>query len=189
MITGFRVAYGGAQERYGVTPDLTCLGKIIGGGLPVGAYGGRREVMEQVAPLGPVYQAGTLSGNPIAVAAGIATLQALQRPDTYELLEQRAAALAEGFAEAARQCRDAGDGEPGGLHAHPLLPPGARPHVGRGRAGRRRRLQPLLPRHAGAGRLPRPVGRSSAAFVSLAHTEEDIEATVAAAHRVLGGGR
>jgi len=77
VITGFRVAAGGAQERYGVRPDLTCLGKVIGGGLPIGAYGGRRDLMEQVAPAGPVYQAGTLSGNPLAVAAGLATLQAL----------------------------------------------------------------------------------------------------------------
>ena len=77
VITGFRVAYGGAQERYGVQADLTCLGKIIGGGLPVGAYGGRADLMRHVAPLGPVYQAGTLSGNPLAVAAGLATLRAL----------------------------------------------------------------------------------------------------------------
>src|SRR5207248_3283981 len=90
VITGFRVAYGGAQERYGVAPDLTCLGKIIGGGLPVGAYGGRRELMELVAPLGPVYQAGTLSGNPLAVAAGLATLR---RPDrsSYATLDARLA--------------------------------------------------------------------------------------------------
>jgi len=87
VITGFRVAWGGAQARYGVRPDLTCLGKIIGGGLPVGAYGGPRALMERVAPLGGVYQAGTLSGNPLAVAAGLATLRALERPGTYERLE------------------------------------------------------------------------------------------------------
>jgi len=88
VMTGFRVALGGAQARYGVTPDLTCLGKIVGGGLPVGAYGGRRDVMEKVAPLGPVYQAGTLSGNPLAVAAGMATLEQLEQPGTYERLEE-----------------------------------------------------------------------------------------------------
>lgn len=103
VITGFRVAYGGAQEMYGVTPDLTCLGKIIGGGLPVGAYGGRREIMELVAPSGPVYQAGTLAGNPLAVAAGIATLRELQRPGTYEILERRASLLASGLTEAAAE--------------------------------------------------------------------------------------
>ena len=87
VITGFRVAYGGAQERYRVRPDLTCLGKIIGGGLPVGAYGGRTDVMRMAAPLGPAYQAGTLSGNPLATAAGIACLQELARPGVYDVLE------------------------------------------------------------------------------------------------------
>ena len=103
VITGFRVAYGGAQSLYGIRPDLTCLGKVIGGGLPVGAYGGRQEVMDQLAPLGPVYQAGTLSGNPLAMAAGIATLQVLAQPGTYEQLEERAGRLAQGLEEAARR--------------------------------------------------------------------------------------
>jgi glutamate-1-semialdehyde 2,1-aminomutase len=103
VITGFRIAYGGAQERYGVQPDLTCLGKIIGGGLPVGAYGGRREVMANVAPLGGVYQAGTLSGNPLAVAAGLATLAALRTSGVYERLEHLGARLEFGMREAARK--------------------------------------------------------------------------------------
>ncbi len=101
VITGFRVGYAGAQGLYGVTPDLTCLGKIIGGGLPVGAYGGRREIMEKLAPLGPVYQAGTLSGNPLAMAAGIAALEQLRQPGVYQQLEARAAILAAGLAAAA----------------------------------------------------------------------------------------
>jgi glutamate-1-semialdehyde 2,1-aminomutase len=103
VITGFRVAYGGAQSLYGVIPDLTCLGKIIGGGLPVGAYGGAREIMQMMAPAGPVYQAGTLSGNPLAVTAGIETLTSLKTPGTYKKLEVRAAALAEGLGDAARK--------------------------------------------------------------------------------------
>ena len=101
VMTGFRLARGGAQERFGVTPDLTCLGKIIGGGLPVGAYGGRREIMEQIAPSGPVYQAGTLSGNPLAMAAGLATLRAAGEPGFYERLEELGARWRSGMAEAA----------------------------------------------------------------------------------------
>ena len=101
VITGFRVAWGGAQERFGVTPDLTTLGKIIGGGLPVGAFGGRRDVMETVAPLGSTYQAGTLSGNPLAMAAGVATLRVLAEPGTYERLEARAEQLCGPLVEAA----------------------------------------------------------------------------------------
>jgi glutamate-1-semialdehyde 2,1-aminomutase len=101
VITGFRVAYGGAQSLYGVTPELTCLGKIIGGGLPVGAYGGRRDIMAMLAPEGPVYQAGTLSGNPLAMAAGLATLRELRAPGFYERLEETSAKLVERVGRAA----------------------------------------------------------------------------------------
>ncbi len=93
VMTGFRVALGGAQQAFGIRPDLTCLGKIVGGGLPVGVYGGRREIMQKVAPLGPVYQAGTLSGNPLAVAAGEATLRAIETPGFYDALEAKSARL------------------------------------------------------------------------------------------------
>ena len=103
VITGFRVALGGAQERYGVLPDLTCLGKIIGGGLPVGAYGGRKELMDHIAPDGPVYQAGTLSGNPLAMTAGHEALCMLRKAGTYQRLETMAKKLSDGFAENARQ--------------------------------------------------------------------------------------
>lgn len=103
VITGFRVAYGGAQTRYKVTPDLTCLGKIIGGGLPVGAYGGRREIMEMLAPVGPVYQAGTLSGNPVVMTAGIETLRMLSQSQVYSQLEARSSLLEKGFIEAANK--------------------------------------------------------------------------------------
>lgn len=103
VMTGFRVALGGAQELYKIKPDLTCLGKIIGGGLPVGAYGGRKDIMEMVAPLGPVYQAGTLSGNPLAMAAGIAQLRALQAPHTHEQLAAKTKQLAEGLESLAKK--------------------------------------------------------------------------------------
>ena len=102
VITGFRVAFGGTQELTGLRADLTCLGKVIGGGLPVGAYGGRAEIMSRLAPDGPVYQAGTLAGNPLAMTAGLETLSELAKPGTYEALEERSARLAFGIAEAAR---------------------------------------------------------------------------------------
>ena len=101
VITGFRLSYGGAQALFKITPDLTCLGKIIGGGLPVGAYGGRRDIMSLMAPLGPVYQAGTLSGNPLAMTAGIETLKALNQPGVYAQLEKKSAVLEKGIIKAA----------------------------------------------------------------------------------------
>lgn len=103
VMTGFRVAAGGAQARYGVTPDLTCLGKIVGGGMPVGACGGRRDIMAKVAPLGPVYQAGTLSGNPLGVAAGLATLRIIERDAPHEALEAQARKLCDGLLAAAKR--------------------------------------------------------------------------------------
>jgi glutamate-1-semialdehyde 2,1-aminomutase len=109
VISGFRVALGGAQELYGVTPDLTTLGKIIGGGFPVGAFGGKAEIMNQLAPTGPVYQAGTLSGNPVAMVAGLATIEALSQPGVYDELERKSKKLADGL------CRAAGDSA---IHTH-----------------------------------------------------------------------
>ena len=103
VMTGFRVALGGAQARYGVTPDLTTLGKVIGGGMPVGAFGGRRDIMQKIAPLGPVYQAGTLSGNPVAVAAGLATLKAVAEPGFFDRLEQTTRTLTEGLTDVAKK--------------------------------------------------------------------------------------
>ena len=102
-MTGFRVALGGAQAKYGVTPDLTALGKVIGGGMPVGAFGGRREVMESLAPIGPVYQAGTLSGNPVAMSAGLATLGLVSAPGFHEALEVRTRQFCDGLEAAARK--------------------------------------------------------------------------------------
>ncbi len=101
-MTGFRVGLHGAQGRYGITPDLTTLGKVIGGGLPVGAFGGRRDIMERLAPLGPVYQAGTLSGNPVAMAAGLATLALVEKPGFFERIEAATARFCAGLEDAAR---------------------------------------------------------------------------------------
>ncbi|URX63237.1 glutamate-1-semialdehyde 2,1-aminomutase [Luteibacter anthropi] len=103
VMTGFRVALGGAQAHYGITPDLTCFGKIIGGGMPAGAYGGRRDLMEQVAPAGPIYQAGTLSGNPVAMAAGLAMLELIQAPGFHANLAERTVRLTDGMAAAAKK--------------------------------------------------------------------------------------
>ena len=101
-MTGFRVARGGAQERFGIEPDLTTMGKVIGGGLPVGAYGGRRELLELIAPAGPIYQAGTLSGNPLAMAAGLAQLRVLDETDPYDALEHRSRQLVDAILDEAR---------------------------------------------------------------------------------------
>jgi len=103
VMTGFRVAYGGAQQLYKIKPDLTCLGKVIGGGLPVGAYGGKLEIMQKIAPIGPIYQAGTLSGNPLAMTAGIETLKLLSKPGIYKTLEKNAADLEKGLLAAAEE--------------------------------------------------------------------------------------
>ncbi|HVV84883.1 MAG TPA: glutamate-1-semialdehyde 2,1-aminomutase [Kofleriaceae bacterium] len=103
VMTGFRISYGGAQQHYGITPDLTCVGKVVGGGLPAAAFGGRADLMERLAPLGPVYQAGTLSGNPLAMSAGLATLELLRRPGTYERLEALSARLGDGLLAAAKE--------------------------------------------------------------------------------------
>jgi glutamate-1-semialdehyde 2,1-aminomutase len=111
VMTGFRIAYGGAQDKFGITPDLTTLGKVIGGGLPVGAYGGRREIMSMIAPAGPVYQAGTLSGNPLAMTAWIKTLELLSKPGTYQYLEQITKQLADGLLKI---CADTGHAACGG---------------------------------------------------------------------------
>jgi len=183
VITGFRVDWGGAQALFGVTPDLTCLGKIVGGGLPVGAYGGRRELMVRIAPLGPVYQAGTLSGNPLAMAAGIATLTLLRRPGTYARLEQMAARLEEGLGRAARDAgvpyisNRVGSMLTGFFTAQPVTD-----YVSAKRsdtASYARFFHTMLER----GFYVAP-SQFEAAFVSLAHSNEDIDATVKAARAV-----
>jgi glutamate-1-semialdehyde 2,1-aminomutase len=180
VITGFRVALGGAQQRYGVRPDLTCLGKIVGGGLPVGAYGGQAEIMQQISPLGPVYQAGTLSGNPLAMAAGLATLRLLTEPGVYDHLERLSAQLVDGLFEAARSAGVAytsnrvGSMFTGFFSDQPVVD-----YRSAKRADTRRYARFF---HA---MLDRGVyfapSQFEAAFVSLAHTDADIDATLNAA--------
>jgi glutamate-1-semialdehyde 2,1-aminomutase len=180
VITGFRVARGGAQELYGVVPDLTCLGKIVGGGLPVGAYGGRADVMERVAPLGAVYQAGTLSGNPLAMAAGVETLTLLQAPGVYDDLEAKGARLAEGFAEAAAvygipaRVNRVGSMLTAFFVEGPVHDYASVKRADTGRYGVFFRA--MLER--GVSLAP---SQFEAAFVSLAHTGDDLDATIAAA--------
>jgi len=184
VITGFRLRYGGAQDIFGVRPDITCLGKIIGGGLPVGAYGGRREVMEMVAPLGPVYQAGTLSGNPLAMAAGIATLRVLQQGAVYQRLEVASVYLEDGLRRAAEEAEvpvrinRAGSMQTMFFTASPVADyEGARTSdTGRYAAYFRGMLD------AGVFLAP---SQFEAMFVSLAHTDADIEATIEAARGAL----
>ena len=184
VITGFRVAYGGAQTLYGVTPDLTCLGKIIGGGLPVGAYGGRRDVMEVVAPLGGMYQAGTLSGNPLAVTAGIATLKALARPGVYEGLESAASRLADGLASAARRAETALTINRVGSIMTTFFNDGPVAGWDSVAASDRERYAAFfhLMLERGVYLAPSPF---EAAFISTAHTPEDIDATLEAAEYAL----
>jgi glutamate-1-semialdehyde 2,1-aminomutase len=184
VMTGFRIAYGGAQEKFGITPDLTTLGKVIGGGLPVGAYGGRADIMAMVAPAGPMYQAGTLSGNPLAMTAGIKTLELLQRPGTYEYLDKVTKSLIEGLLKVAR---DAGHGVSGGhisgmfgmfftsdpVHNYEDAKKADVAKFGRFHRGMLERGIYLAPSQFEAG------------FTSLAHTDTDIERTLAAAKEVL----
>jgi len=184
VITGFRVAYGGAQSLYGVAPDLTTLGKIIGGGLPVGAYGGRREIMETVAPVGPVYQAGTLSGNPIAVAAGIATLTKLRSQGVYEDLERKSARLQAGLAAAAREAGIAVTPNRVGSMMTLFFTP-----TEVFDAPTARSCDTALYAHFFREMLSRGVylapSQFEAAFVSTAHTDADIDATITAARKAL----
>ncbi|MDP5018284.1 glutamate-1-semialdehyde-2,1-aminomutase [Anabaena sp. UHCC 0187] len=184
VMTGFRIAYGGAQAKFGVTPDLTTMGKVIGGGLPVGAYGGRREIMSMVAPAGPVYQAGTLSGNPLAMTAGIKTLELLSKPGTYDYLEKITKQLADGLLKI---CSDTGHAACGGnisgmfglfftagpVHNYEDAKKADTAKFGRFHRGMLEHGIYLAPSQFEAG------------FTSLAHTPEDIEQTLAAAKDVL----
>jgi glutamate-1-semialdehyde 2,1-aminomutase len=180
VITGFRLAPGGAQKVYGVLPDLTCLGKIIGGGLPVGAYGGRAEVMDCVAPAGPVYQAGTLSGNPLAMAAGCATLDVLVRPESYERLEALAAGLEAGLVEAARASGVALTVNRVGSMLTAFFCPGPVVDFASAKAADTGRFARFFHAMLAQG-VYLPPAQFEALFLSLAHSQQDVEATVHAA--------
>jgi glutamate-1-semialdehyde 2,1-aminomutase len=184
VITGFRVAYGGAQDLFKILPDMTILGKVIGGGLPVAAYGGRREIMEMVAPLGAVYQAGTLSGNPLAMRAGLATLPELASPGFYESLEKKAERLGNGLREALRDA-----GVPGEVNAvGSLLTLFFTSRQVRNYADAKSSSS-IQFRAFFRGMLERgiflPPSQFEALFVSAAHTEADIDRTVSVAREAL----
>jgi glutamate-1-semialdehyde 2,1-aminomutase len=187
VMTGFRVALQGAQGLYGVTPDITTLGKVIGGGLPVGAFGGRRAIMERIAPLGPVYQAGTLSGNPVAVAAGLATLKAIQAPGFYERLSERTRSLARGLIAAAAKAGAAFSAQSvGGMFGiyFAARPPTSYAEVmGCDKDAFNRFFHHML--RAGVYLAP---SAFEAGFVSAAHTPQDIEETVRVAGEAFAAG-
>jgi len=184
VMTGFRVARGGAQQRFGVTPDLTCLGKVVGGGLPAAAYGGPAALLDRMAPDGPVYQAGTLSGNPLAMAAGCATLDRLADPRAYTQLEARSRALADGLAAAAREADvELSTAAIGGMFGFFFHPGPVRSFADAKKADAaafRRFFAAML--DAGIYLAPSPF---EAGFVSLAHRPVDIAATLAAARAAL----
>jgi len=180
VMTGFRVALGGAQARYGITPDLTTFGKIIGGGMPVGAYGGRRDLMSQIAPSGPIYQAGTLSGNPVAMAAGLATLELIQAPGFYESLEAKTNTLCDGLESAAHSAGIAVSTNRScamyGLFFSAEKVTTFAQATACDVAGFRRFFHAMLKR--GVYFAP---SAFEAGFISAAHSDADIDATIAAA--------
>ena len=184
VMTGFRLAKGGAQEIYGITPDLSCFGKIIGGGLPVGAFGGRGEIMDFLAPLGPVYQAGTLSGNPLAMAAGLATLTELFNGNTYKTLESLGQQLENGLSEAASKAgipvcfRRLGSMFCGYFTDQPVH------NLADAMKSDRARFAKYFHGMLAEGIYLAP-SQFEAGFISAAHTEEDIQRTVEAAARVM----
>ena len=186
VMTGFRVALGGAQQLYDITPDLTTLGKVIGGGLPVGAFGGRHDIMHCLAPLGPVYQAGTLSGNPVAVSAGLATLKLIQAPDFHERLGVQTGKLVDGLVAAAREAGVAFSaqhvGGMFGLYFSERCPTSYDEVMHSDKEAFNRFFHGML--DEGVYLAP---SAFEAGFVSAAHTDLDIEKTIAAAKKVFAG--
>ena len=184
VITGFRIAWGGAQEIFGIRPDLTCLGKIVGGGLPVGVYGGRADIMDQVAPLGSIYQAGTLSGNPLAMAAGIETLTLLQAPGFYADLEAKGKRLADGLGQAAAATRVPVHTNRVGSMLTGFFTGTSVTDYATAKTADTQRYGTFFREMLARGVSLAP-SQFEAAFVSAAHTSEDLDATVAAAREAL----
>ncbi|TVY11891.1 glutamate-1-semialdehyde 2,1-aminomutase [Paenibacillus cremeus] len=184
VMTGFRVGLNSAQGLYGITPDLTCLGKVIGGGLPVGAYGGKREIMEKIAPAGPIYQAGTLSGNPLAMAAGYTTLKLLGQLGVYEELERKSARLEEGFTKNAKELGIASTINRVGSMICPFFTDS---HVTNYDTAKLSDLQRFNRYFAALLDLGVSIAPSQfeGMFVSTAHSDEDIEATIEAHYQAL----
>ena len=185
VISGFRAAYGGAQDLYGITSDLTCLGKIIGGGLPVAAYGGRREIMQVVAPLGPVYQAGTLSGNPLAMTAGIETLSLLREPGVYERLESLGGRLEAGLKQLAARTEERLFVSRAGSILTLFFTMGPVTDYTSAAISDRDRFASYFHKMLDQG-IYLPPSQFEAMFVSLAHGDEDIDRTIEAAAAALG---
>jgi glutamate-1-semialdehyde 2,1-aminomutase len=186
VITGFRLAYGGAQQIYGITPDLTCLGKIIGGGLPVGAYGGRAEIMRQIAPEGPVYQAGTLSGNPLAMTAGLATLAILRQEGAYDRLDRMGARLGDGLAKGAADAGIPSIVNRAGSLVTLFFTAGPVTDYTSAAKADTARFRAFFVAMLERGHFIAP-SQFEALFLSLAHTDEQIDKTVADAREVLAG--
>lgn len=184
VMTGLRVAYGGAQALYGIKPDLTCIGKIIGGGLPAAAFGGRADIMDKLAPLGPVYQAGTLSGNPLAMAAGLKTMEILGRPGSYERLEQLSGRLAEGFLSAAEAAGVPACVNRVGSMLTLFLTAGPVTDYATAKQADTERFARFFRGMRDRG-VFLPPSQYEAMFVSLAHSDDDIERVIAAAHEAL----
>jgi glutamate-1-semialdehyde 2,1-aminomutase len=182
VMTGFRLARGGAQELYGVTPDITCLGKIIGGGLPVGAYGGSRELMRNIAPVGSIYQAGTLSGNPLAMTAGLLTLRRLKDPKIYEQLEAHSAKLCEGLSKAAAAAGVETTTNRVGSMWTTFFVKGPVTNWATANESNRELYGKFFHAMLAEGVYLAP-SQFEAAFVSITHTEEVIERTIAAAKK------
>jgi glutamate-1-semialdehyde 2,1-aminomutase len=184
VMTGLRVAYGGAQARFGVTPDLTTIGKVIGGSLPAAAFGGRAEIMQHLAPLGSVYQAGTLSGNPLAMAAGLKAMELLGRPGTYERLEQLGQRLGDGLAEAARAAGVPSCVNRVGSMLTLFFAPGPITDYATAKSSDTARFGAFFRKMRDRG-VFLPPSQFEAMFVSLAHSDDDIDAIVAAARASL----